>query len=88
MARFGAETSRSSPSTGIALFEAEWYNPFMNDDDDPITITLRCRVKDCGYQKTYLPENPSDLLPVLEHEGWRFAQRGHKSLPVCPKHYK
>ncbi len=60
----------------------------MNDKDDPITITVRCRVKGCGCQKTYLPENPSDLLPILQREGWRFAQRGRKSLPVCPKHYQ
>jgi hypothetical protein len=60
----------------------------MNDEDNPITITVRCRVKDCGYQKTYLPENPSDLFPVLQREGWRFAQRGRKSLPICPKHYQ
>lgn len=51
-------------------------------------ITVRCRVKDWGYQKTYLPENPSDLLAVLKEEGWRFAQKGKRSLPVCPKkHY-
>ena len=29
----------------------------------------RCHVKDCGYTKSYLPENPSDLLPVLERKG-------------------
>jgi hypothetical protein len=60
----------------------------MNDEDDPITITVRCGVSGGGYQRIYLPENPSDLLPVLQREGWRFAQRGRKSLPVCPKHYK
>jgi hypothetical protein len=59
----------------------------MNDDDDPITITLRCRVKNCGYQKAYLPKNPSDLLPVLKGDGWRFAQKGKRTLPVCAKHY-
>ena len=54
---------------------------------DDRAVTLRCRVKGCGYTKSYLPENPSDLLPVLEREGWRFAKRGDKSLPVCPRHY-
>ena len=58
------------------------------DEDDPITITVRCRVTGCGYQKTYLPENPSDLLSVLKDEGWRFAQKGKRTLPVCQKHYK
>jgi hypothetical protein len=59
----------------------------MNDEEDFITITLRCRVKGRSYQKTYLPENPSNLLPVLKQEGWRFAQKGKRSLPVCPRHY-
>ena len=40
----------------------------MNDEDDPRTITVGCRVKGCGYIKSYLPENPSDLLPVLQRE--------------------
>jgi hypothetical protein len=60
----------------------------MNDIMEDRAVTIRCRVKDCGYQKTYLPENPSDLLPVLEREGWRFAKLGDKSLPVCPQHYQ
>jgi hypothetical protein len=59
----------------------------MNDEDDPITITVRCRVAGCGYQKTYLPENPSDLMLVLKGEGCRFAQKGKPSLAVCPKRY-
>jgi hypothetical protein len=60
----------------------------MHDEDDPIAITVRCRVKGCDYQKTYLPENPSDVLPVLTQEGWRFVQKGKRSLAVCPKkHY-
>jgi len=45
----------------------------MNDEADPMTITVCCRSKDCGYQKTYLPENSSDILPVLKREGWLFA---------------
>jgi hypothetical protein len=59
----------------------------MDDEDDLITITIRRRVKDCGYQKTCLTENPSDLLPILIQEGWRFAQKGKHTLPICPKHY-
>jgi hypothetical protein len=58
------------------------------DEEDDMTITVHCRVTGCGYTKTYLPENPSDLLPVLEREGWRWVRRGRKSLPVCPKHYQ
>jgi hypothetical protein len=59
----------------------------MHDEEDLITITVRCRVKDCGSQKTYLPENPSDLLPILKEEGWRFAQQGKRTPPVCPRQY-
>ena len=59
----------------------------MHDEEDLITITVRCRVKDCGHQKTYLPGNLSDLLPVLKQEGWRFAQKGKRTFAVCPKHY-
>ena len=54
---------------------------------DDRAITVRCRVKGCTYQKTYLPENPSDLFPVLKKDGWRFAQKGKRTLPVCRKHY-
>jgi hypothetical protein len=59
----------------------------MYDEDDPITITVRCRTAGCGYQKTYLPETPSDLTAVLQDEGWRFAQKGELTLPICAKHY-
>jgi len=55
------------------------------EEEDGITITVRCRVTGCGHAKTFPPENPNDLLTVLEREGWRFVQRGRKSLPVCPK---
>jgi|RhiMetdeSRZDD1v2_1073273.scaffolds.fasta_scaffold1783437_2 hypothetical protein len=47
----------------------------MHGDDDLITITVRCRVKGCPYQKTYLLENPSDLMPIPKEDGWRFDRR-------------
>ena len=59
----------------------------MHGDDDLITITVRCRVKGCPYQKTYLLENPSDLMPITKEDGWCFAQKGKRSLPICGKHY-
>jgi len=59
----------------------------MHDEEDLTTITVRCRIKDCGYRRTYLPENSSDLLPILKGGGWRFAHQGERTLPVCPRQY-
>jgi hypothetical protein len=35
-----------------------------------------------------MADRPMTVLHILEAQGWRFAKRGDKSLPVCPKHYK
>jgi hypothetical protein len=51
-------------------------------------LTIRCRVKGCGFQWTYVHDSPTTILRILEQRGWRFVQRGCKSLPVCPKHYQ
>jgi len=53
----------------------------MNHEDDPITIIVRRHVTGCSYQKTYWPENPSDLPPALKQEGWLFVQKG-KAYPA------
>jgi hypothetical protein len=36
----------------------------------------------------YEHDSPIAILQLMREHGWRFAQRGRKSLPVCGNHYQ
>jgi hypothetical protein len=60
----------------------------MEDElDNPKTVTIRCRIRGCGFIAEYEHNSPTAILRLMREYGWRVAQLGRKSLAICPKHY-